>query len=151
MEEGTQVSYHSSRSVVLKRPNTHSSQSKKCSHQKLYVNLSVICQSKNHVLFQNSSFYMKSTLVLRLYSESKGRTHPQKEIATIKEDHVVIVKEQNCPRNKWRLGHVKEFMKEQDGKTLGKVVTIAGKQNQLSELRPVQHLVPVQCRKNNFI
>ena len=47
------------------------------------------------------------------------RTRPHKELATVKEGDVVIVKEENRPRGTWKLGHVKELIKGRDNKTRG--------------------------------
>lgn len=81
------------------------------------------------------------------YAASDKRTRLQKEPATVKEGDVVIVKEENRPRGTWKLGHVKELIKGRDNKTLGAVLTVVGNKSRLTELRrPVQHLVPVECR-----
>ena len=46
------------------------------------------------------------------YAANEKRTRLQKELGTIKERDVVIVKEKNRPRGTWKLGHVKELTKE---------------------------------------
>ena len=72
----------------------------------------------------------------------------QKE-SIVKEGDVVIVKEENTPRSTWRLGRVKELMKGRDDKVRGALVTVAGKQKKLTELkRPIQHLIPVECKES---
>lgn len=46
-------------------------------------------------------------------------------------------------------GHVKELIKGRDNNTRGVVLTVVGNKRRLTELRrPVQHLVPVECRES---
>lgn len=73
----------------------------------------------------------------------------QKEQATVKKGNVVIVKGENRPRGTWKLGHVKELIKGGDKKTHDAVLTVVGNKSRLTELRrPMQHLVPVECRES---
>ena len=47
------------------------------------------------------------------------------------------------------MGHLKELIKGRDNKTRGAVLTVVGNKRRLTELRrPVQHLVPVECRES---
>ena len=71
----------------------------------------------------------------------------QKE-SNVKGD-VVIVKEENTPRSTRRLGRVKELIKGRDDKVRGALVTVAGKQVKLAQLKPpIQHLIPVKCKES---
>ena len=73
---------------------------------------------------------------------------PQKE-SSAKEGDIVIMKDEKCPRNTWKLGRVKKLVKGRDGKARGAVVeTVADNQNQLIKIsRAVKHLVPVECKE----
>ena len=91
--------------------------------------------------------YLTELRQFHQYAANDKRTRLQKELATVKEGDVVIVKEENRPRGTWKLGHVKELIKGRDKKTRGTVLTVVGNKGRLTELRrPVQHLVPVECR-----
>lgn len=80
------------------------------------------------------------------YTAKNKRTRLQKELGAV---NGVIVKEENRPRGTWKLGHVKELIKGRDNKTRGAVLTVVGNKRRLTELRrPVQHLVPVECRES---
>ena len=73
----------------------------------------------------------------------------KQEESNVKEGDVVIVKEENTPRSTWRLGRVKELMKGRDDKVRGALVTVAGKQKKLTELkRLIQHLILVECKES---
>ena len=94
--------------------------------------------------------YLTELRQFHQYATNDRRTRLQNELATIKEGDVVIVKEENRPRGTWKLGRVKELIKGRDEKTRGALVTVVGNESQLTELRrPVQHLVPVECRDSS--
>lgn len=76
-------------------------------------------------------------------------TRLQKEQATVKKGNLVIVKGENRLRGTRKLGHVKELIKGRDNKTHDAVLTVVGNKSRLTELRrPMQHLVPVECRES---
>ena len=62
---------------------------------------------------------------------------------------MVIVRKKNTPRSTWRLGRVKELINGRDDKVRGALVTVAGKQKKLTELkRPIRHLIPFECKES---
>lgn len=62
---------------------------------------------------------------------------------------MVVVREENTPRSTWRLGRVKELLKGRADKVRGALVTVAGKQKKLTEIkRPIQHLIPLECKES---
>ena len=72
------------------------------------------------------------TSTFHQYAANDKKTHLQKELTTVKEGDV-IGKEENCPRGKWKLGHVKELIKGGDNQTRGAVLSVVGNKSQLTE------------------
>lgn len=90
--------------------------------------------------------YLTELRQFHQYTANNKRTRLQKELGAVKD---VIVKDENRPRRTWKLGHLKELIKGRDNKTRGAVLTVVGNKRRLTELRrPVQHLVPVECRES---
>ena len=90
--------------------------------------------------------YLAELRQFHQYTANNKRTRLQKELGAVKD---VIVKDENRPRGTWKLGHLKELIKGRDNKTRGAVLTVVGNKRRLTELRrPVQHLVPVECRES---
>ena len=61
------------------------------------------------------------------------------------EGDIVLIKDDNIPRNNWRKGKVEKLVIGKDGKTRGAKLTMVSKSGQrTSAARPVQKLVPLE-------
>lgn len=90
---------------------------------------------------------LNRTLTISPVSSKRQKNMSSERTSRVKD--VVIVKEENQPRGTWKWGHVKELIKGRDNKTRGAVLTVVTNKSRLTELRrPVQHLVPVECRES---
>ena len=65
--------------------------------------------------------------------------------ATVEENEVVIVYDENQPRSLWRLGRVESTLQGTDGKIRGARVRVQSKTGRSTVLqRPIQHLYPLE-------
>ncbi|XP_068757487.1 uncharacterized protein [Montipora capricornis] len=130
------------RRLLSRNPNTAQAGGS-CSSSAKYLKLLL-----DHFWNRWQKEYLTELGQFHQYAVNNRGTSPQKE-SSVKEGNVVIVKDEKCPRNTWKLGRVKKLVKGRDCKTRGAVVeTVADNQNRLIEIsRAVQHLVPVECKE----
>ena len=59
----------------------------------------------------------------------------------------MIIKDENLPRQTWKLGHIDEFMKSNDGIIRSAIVRTNTKEGKVTSLkRAVKHPVPMEIR-----
>ena len=82
-----------------------------------------------------------------LQSLQEVSSKPGSKSSNIEVGEVVVIKDENSPRQMWKLGHIPELIKSDDCLNRSAVVRTNMKEGKMTLLkRPVKHLVPLEIR-----